>query len=91
MTLSFEAGHGPAVMLLITYWRLKQEKLKQTSSLLIHYLFRTQKRSLDHLQTVETYQIEQFHENGLLFQTKLGADGNHPFKRQKRIVALAPG
>jgi len=39
---------------------LNQEKLKQTASRLFHYLFRSQKRSLDHLQPVTTYQIQQY-------------------------------
>ncbi len=39
---------------------LKQDKLIEASSILFHYLFRTQKRSLDHLQVVETYQLHQF-------------------------------
>ncbi|WP_421384723.1 DNA mismatch repair protein MutS [Bacillus salacetis] len=39
---------------------LKQDKLKDTVCRLLNYLFRTQKRSLDHLQKVETYQVHQF-------------------------------
>src|SRR3954452_24894088 len=39
---------------------LNQEKLKQTAARLFHYLFRSQKRSLDHLQPVTTYQIQQY-------------------------------
>ncbi|EDL63125.1 DNA mismatch repair protein MutS [Bacillus sp. SG-1] len=39
---------------------LKQDKLTKTVCRLLNYLFRTQKRSLDHLQKVETYQIHQF-------------------------------
>ncbi|MGM0750531.1 MAG: DNA mismatch repair protein MutS [Bacillota bacterium] len=39
---------------------LQQDKLIEASSILFHYLFRTQKRSLDHLQVVETYQLHQF-------------------------------
>lgn len=39
---------------------LNQEKLKQTMARLFHYLYRSQKRSLDHLQPVTTYQIHQY-------------------------------
>ncbi|WP_174520346.1 DNA mismatch repair protein MutS [Neobacillus fumarioli] len=39
---------------------LDQEPLKQTVARLFHYLFRSQKRSLDHLQPVTTYQIHQY-------------------------------
>ncbi|MGX6441852.1 DNA mismatch repair protein MutS [Neobacillus sp. K501] len=39
---------------------LNQDKLKQTVARLFHYLYRSQKRSLDHLQPVTTYQIHQY-------------------------------
>ncbi|OLS39189.1 DNA mismatch repair protein MutS [Bacillus sp. MRMR6] len=39
---------------------LNQDKLKQTAARLLNYLYRSQKRSLDHLQPVTTYQIHQF-------------------------------
>jgi DNA mismatch repair protein MutS len=39
---------------------LNQEKLKQTAARLFNYLYRSQKRSLDHLQPVTTYQIHQY-------------------------------
>jgi DNA mismatch repair protein MutS len=39
---------------------LKQDKLKLTVSRLLHYLKRTQKRNLDHLQQAESYQVHQF-------------------------------
>ncbi|MFW0780068.1 DNA mismatch repair protein MutS [Rossellomorea marisflavi] len=60
VTLSFEAGQGPSDAFEHLLERLKQEKLKQTAALLMYYLFRTQKRSLDHLQKVETYQLNHF-------------------------------
>ncbi|MEW4307223.1 DNA mismatch repair protein MutS [Rossellomorea marisflavi] len=60
VTLSFEAGHGSAVSFEHLLEELQQEKLKQTAALLMHYLFRTQKRSLDHLQKVETYHLNHF-------------------------------
>jgi DNA mismatch repair protein MutS len=36
------------------------DKLRTTISRLLNYLFRTQKRSLDHLQPVVSYEIEQY-------------------------------
>ncbi|WP_142127916.1 DNA mismatch repair protein MutS [Bacillus sp. SLBN-3] len=60
VTLSFEAGHGPSDAFEHLLEGLQQEKLKQTAALLMHYLFRTQKRSLDHLQKVETYHLNHF-------------------------------
>jgi len=60
VTLSFEAGQGPRDAFEHLLEGLEQEKLKQTAALLMHYLFRTQKRSLDHLQKVETYQLNHF-------------------------------
>lgn len=62
LTLSFEDEDGTAgtesfVHLLED---LKQIKLTRASARLFHYLYRTQKRSLDHLQPVSMYQIHQF-------------------------------
>lgn len=39
---------------------IDQSKLRKTSARLLNYLYRTQKRSLDHLQPVEQYQIHQY-------------------------------
>ncbi len=39
---------------------LAQKKLKLAAARLLNYLYRTQKRSLDHLQPVSTYQIHQY-------------------------------
>jgi DNA mismatch repair protein MutS len=39
---------------------LNQEKWKKTVARLFNYLYRSQKRSLDHLQKVTTYQIHQY-------------------------------
>jgi DNA mismatch repair protein MutS len=39
---------------------LNQDKLKQATARLFNYLYRSQKRSLDHLQPVTTYQIHQY-------------------------------
>ncbi|ARP42292.1 DNA mismatch repair protein MutS [Geobacillus thermodenitrificans] len=37
-----------------------QEKLRVTVARLLHYLVRTQKRQLDHLQPAELYQVDQY-------------------------------
>ncbi|NNV04937.1 DNA mismatch repair protein MutS [Geobacillus sp. C56-T2] len=37
-----------------------QEKLRSTLARLLHYLVRTQKRRLDHLQPAELYQVDQY-------------------------------
>lgn len=60
VTLSYEQDSSPGHEFTHLVETLKQEKLIKASSLLFHYLFRTQKRSLDHLQIVETYQLHQF-------------------------------
>ncbi|MBA2876576.1 DNA mismatch repair protein MutS [Thermaerobacillus caldiproteolyticus] len=39
---------------------LEQEKLKITFARLVNYLIRTQKRSLDHMQPVQVYQVDQY-------------------------------
>lgn len=39
---------------------LEQSKMRMTFGRLLQYLSHTQKRSLDHLQPVETYQIDQY-------------------------------
>jgi DNA mismatch repair protein MutS len=39
---------------------LQEDKLRSTVTRLLHYLYRTQKRSLDHLQPVRSYEIQQF-------------------------------
>lgn len=39
---------------------LNQDKLRVTSARLLNYLYRTQKRSLDHLQPISTYQVHQY-------------------------------
>lgn len=39
---------------------LTQDKMTQTVARLLHYLYRTQKRSLDHLQAVTTYQSHHY-------------------------------
>jgi DNA mismatch repair protein MutS len=39
---------------------LENEQLKNTASRLFNYLYRTQKRSLDHLQKVSIYKVQQY-------------------------------
>jgi DNA mismatch repair protein MutS len=39
---------------------LEQDKLKMTFARLLNYLLKTQKRSLDHLQLVQVYQVNQY-------------------------------
>jgi DNA mismatch repair protein MutS len=60
VTLSYEQVVSPGQAFNHLVDPLKQEKLIKASSLLFHYLFRTQKRSLDHLQIVEPYQLHHF-------------------------------
>ncbi|WP_226674051.1 DNA mismatch repair protein MutS [Rossellomorea aquimaris] len=60
ITLSYEKDFSPGDAFFHLVDPLKQEKLVKASSLLFHYLFRTQKRSLDHLQIAEPYQLHHF-------------------------------
>jgi DNA mismatch repair protein MutS len=39
---------------------LEQDKLKMTFARLLNYLLKTQKRSLDHLQPIQVYQVNQY-------------------------------
>ncbi len=60
ITLSYETEAAPTENFQLLLIDLKQDKLIETSSRLFHYLFRTQKRSLDHLQKAETYQVHHY-------------------------------
>lgn len=60
MAISFEDDCGVRNSFEGLLADLNQDKLRTTSSRLINYLYRTQKRSLDHLQKVATYQINQY-------------------------------
>ncbi|MEK3855026.1 DNA mismatch repair protein MutS [Cytobacillus sp. FSL H8-0458] len=60
MAISFEDDCGVRDSFEGLLGNLNQDKLRRTSSRLINYLYRTQKRSLDHLQTVATYQVNQY-------------------------------
>lgn len=44
----------------VLFEHLENEQLKSTASRLFNYLYRTQKRSLDHLQKVSVYQVQQY-------------------------------
>ncbi|XXM74605.1 DNA mismatch repair protein MutS [Lysinibacillus sphaericus] len=60
LTLSFEneTSLDPSFSHLLD--SLEQDKLKVSAARLFQYLFRTQKRSLDHLQEAETYHVYQY-------------------------------
>lgn len=60
MALSFEDSSTIDVSFSHLLEELHQDSLKKTVSRLFHYLYRTQKRSLDHLQPVKMYEIQQF-------------------------------
>lgn len=60
ITLSFESDEVEKEDYSSLIQGLNQDKLKVTVVRLLNYLYRTQKRSLDHLQSVEIYQIQQF-------------------------------
>ncbi|WAA13518.1 DNA mismatch repair protein MutS [Fervidibacillus halotolerans] len=59
-TISQEDQTNEQIEFAETLQSLQQEKLKLTAARILHYLFRTQKRSLDHIQPFETYQIHQY-------------------------------
>lgn len=60
LAISFEDNSSIEMQFSNLLDNLNQDKLKQTAARLFHYLYRSQKRSLDHLQPVTTYQIHQF-------------------------------
>ncbi len=60
VTLSFEKDSSISGQFERLLESLGQDKLKETVARLFHYLYRTQKRSLDHLQVAEMYHIHQF-------------------------------
>ncbi|MGG0718737.1 DNA mismatch repair protein MutS [Robertmurraya massiliosenegalensis] len=59
-TLSFEDNVIENESFLPLFNALEESKLTSTISRLFNYLYRTQKRSLDHLQPVSSYEIQQF-------------------------------
>ncbi|WP_174842960.1 DNA mismatch repair protein MutS [Neobacillus mesonae] len=60
LAISFEDNSSIEMQFAHLLEGLNQEKLKQATARLFNYLYRSQKRSLDHLQPVTTYQIHQF-------------------------------
>ncbi|MFB3160128.1 DNA mismatch repair protein MutS [Neobacillus sp. 179-J 1A1 HS] len=60
LAISFEDNSSIEMQFSHLLDNLNQDKLKQSAARLFHYLYRSQKRSLDHLQPVTTYQIHQF-------------------------------
>ncbi|GIN61619.1 DNA mismatch repair protein MutS [Robertmurraya siralis] len=59
-TLSFEDNETINESFSTLLNSMEETKLKSTISRLFNYLYRTQKRSLDHLQPVNRYEIQQF-------------------------------
>ncbi|MEH7115560.1 DNA mismatch repair protein MutS [Neobacillus niacini] len=60
LAISFEDNSSVEMNFSHLLDNLNQDKLKQTTARLFNYLYRSQKRSLDHLQPVTTYQIHQY-------------------------------
>ncbi|MBU8877917.1 DNA mismatch repair protein MutS [Bacillus sp. FJAT-29790] len=60
MTISFEDDCAYRETYQSLLEDINQEKLSQTASRLLNYLYRTQKRSLDHLQKISTYQTHHY-------------------------------
>lgn len=60
VTISYENEINISDNFEATIAPLSQNKLIQTAARLLNYLYRTQKRSLDHMQPIETYQIRQY-------------------------------
>jgi DNA mismatch repair protein MutS len=60
VTISFEDDQTVKETFNELLKNVDEAKLTQTLASLLNYLYRTQKRSLDHLQPVEVYQVHQF-------------------------------
>jgi len=60
LTLSYENATEEITAHNNLLQEVDEQKLRATASRLFHYLYRTQKRSLDHLQPVSVYEIDQF-------------------------------
>jgi DNA mismatch repair protein MutS len=60
LALSIEDNTELNASFLELFADLDNEQLKVTASRLFNYLYRTQKRSLDHLQKVSVYKVQQF-------------------------------
>ncbi|WLR52414.1 DNA mismatch repair protein MutS [Bacillus tianshenii] len=60
LTVSYEEQSVIPSEMVALVKKLEQTKLRETVGRLFNYLIRTQKRSLEHLQQVEYYQINQY-------------------------------
>jgi DNA mismatch repair protein MutS len=60
VTISYEEQNEIRDTFVDLIGHLADSSLKQTMARLLHYVFSSQKRSLDHLQKAETYEINQF-------------------------------
>ncbi|HZG61008.1 MAG TPA: DNA mismatch repair protein MutS [Anoxybacillus sp.] len=60
VTISYEEETTVAEAFQTVIRSLEQDKLKITFARLLNYLVKTQKRSLDHLQAVQVYQVNQY-------------------------------
>ena len=60
LTISYEEDQEVKMEYQHLLERLEDSRLRSTSARLFNYLYRTQKRSLDHLQTVETYHVHNY-------------------------------
>lgn len=60
MALSIEDNFDSDGSFKHLFEELTEDKLRKTIARLFHYLYRTQKRSLDHLQPVRIYEIQQY-------------------------------
>ncbi|WP_274853966.1 DNA mismatch repair protein MutS [Bacillus methanolicus] len=60
LTVSFEDDTNVQSSFEHLFEELNDDKLRETFARLINYLYRTQKRSLDHLQPVSAYQVHQY-------------------------------
>ncbi|MCU9611979.1 DNA mismatch repair protein MutS [Caldibacillus lycopersici] len=59
-TISYEEETDVAPQFAHILSSTKQEKLQKTAARLLHYLYRSQKRSLDHIQPLVMYQVHQY-------------------------------
>lgn len=60
LTISYEENDQVEGLFLSLLHPLHESVLKATAARLFHYLYRTQKRSLDHLQEVQAYETSQY-------------------------------
>jgi DNA mismatch repair protein MutS len=60
VTISFEDDLSVPISYQPLLKELEQEKMCQTAARLLNYLYRTQKRSLDHLQPFSQYQVQHY-------------------------------